>query len=54
MQKDIWITNALGPQVLKAAQGNQWWQADPGTPNPSFSVRLQNPLGLQAVLVADP
>lgn len=31
----------LGPQVLKATQGNQWWQAAPSTPR-HFSVRLQN------------
>lgn len=27
MEKDIWIMNPLCPQVLKAAQGNQGWQA---------------------------
>lgn len=42
MEKDIWITSPLGPRVLKAGQGSEWWQAAPGTPNPSFWVRLQS------------
>lgn len=39
--EDIWTMDPLGPQVLKATPGNQWWQAAPSTPK-HFSVRLQN------------
>lgn len=35
--EDIWTLDPLGPQVLKATQGNQWWQACPKHPQTLLS-----------------